>query len=632
MISIETKSSNVLEKLGTGKGRGNEIAPYLDTFYRNRHKNRQVNALEFLPILFNYNGAPLTLKHHFCMEPLFNGNLRSEFTFMCSRQVGKSMQLCTKSLFNASWRSHWNILFVAPFFETIRRLSSDYFASLIQQSPAQDVFRGPGCVSQVLERTLPNHSRIRFTYAYRSADRARGVHARELVCDEFQLMLPEVMPVLTACMDASPYGDYITRAGTPLTNANHLSVQFAEKSSRSHWCIPCRSCRRESVAALEYDLLTMIGPVHSGISYDCPGIRCPKCKYPLFPWDGYFINLNPEKRNEHVGIHVPSTIMPMHCCSPEKWRDLWKILNDPFMPEFTKFNESLGVPYDDGVTLLSELAIRKVAVLGPNRMDDVLPTLHKYGEKLIIGVDWGGGGLSGESLTKVSLCGLAPDGKIHVLFGMQFTSTASTQQQASIIHFLWKTSKAQFIAHDNLGIGSKCEAMLVEKGVPLATLLPMEYVGETQGVICRRRKATQERPRPAIAVDKTRGLLHLIEAIHSQQVLTFRMEKRFHASDLLLDLTHLRAEERVPVAGVKNATVLIQKEPGMSDDFAHAIHFAANALWSLNGAWPRLSKEILINTPQDLSDYMTDLAGHLDPETIDALLKTADDTPLSTSS
>lgn len=163
--------------------------------------------------------------------------------------------------------------------------------------------------------------------------------------------------------------------------------------------------------------------------------------------------------------------------------------------------------------------------------------------------------------------------------------------------------------------------MLVEKGVPILSLIPMEYTGETQGLIMRRRKASEERPRPAISVDKTRGLLHMIEAFRSGQVLTFRMTKRAHAAALLLDLTHLRAEERVYVHSVKSETILIQREPGQSDDFAHALHFAANWLWYSNDAWPRLTKQVVISTPQDLASYVTSLAKNLDPETVEALFR-----------
>ncbi len=621
MSTNTVDASNLLKNLNIAKGRGNALGEQLLNFYYEMKQTPMTNLSTMMPLLFNYEGKPLTLKDHFPMEPLLDCDAPREVTLMCSRQVGKSVQIAIRSLLNCVWTPHWNVLFVAPSFEAIRRISTDYFSELIDRSPARGILSGPGCTRQVLERTLPNQSRIRFTYAYRSADRARGIHARELVCDEYQLMLPDVMPVLTAVMDASEYGDYITRAGTPLTNANHLSREFKENSSRSHWMIPCQKCRKENIAALEYDLLGMIGPVRDDISRERPAIVCTKCGHYLYPWEGRFVHLNPQHRNTHLGLHVPSVVLPMHCCHVEKWVDLWKILSDQNVQDNTKYNESLGVPYDDGVTLLTQNDLERCAILNENYMKFVVPELPKYGGRVCIGVDWGGGGLSGESLTKVSVCALDASGKIHVLFGMSFASTATAQKQAEIIHYIWKLCGGPPIAHDNLGIGSKCEAMLVEKGVPYSALIPMEYTGETQGQIMRHRKASEERPRPAISVDKTRGLLHMIEAFRSGQVLTFRMTNRAHAKDLLLDLTHLRAEERVYVHSVKAETILIQREPGQSDDFAHAVHFAANWLWYSNDAWPRLTKQVIINTPQDLATYVTSLAKNMDPETIEALFR-----------
>lgn len=614
---------NLSKSLGNAKGRGNELAGHLMDLLNNKTKFALPTMADMVPLMFQYNGKPLSLDGHFPMEPLYHLDLPRETTLMCSRQVGKTMNVSARAILSAAWTPHWHILFVAPFFETIRRVSTDYFSSLIDGSPAKKVLTGRGCVRQVLERSLPNGSRLRFTYAHRSADRARGIATRENIYDEYQMMLPDVVPVLAATMNASQYGNIITRAGTPLTNSNHLSVEFKTNSSRSHWAIKC-SCGYHNVASIEQDLLKMIGPMRDDISLSRPGLVCAKCRNPVHPWTGQYIHYNPDKRRDHLGLHVPCVVLPMHCCNAEKWKDIWSTLSNQNIPQYTKFNELLGVPFDEGVLLLTEAHLMEVAVLGPNVLDSVLDKLHLYQGRLAIGVDWGGRGLSGESLTKIALCGLAPDGKIHVLFGLSMSQTASSQDEAAVINHLFQVTKPRFIAHDNLGIGARAEEMLVEKGIPRSIMVPMEYVGETQGAILKHRKRTPDRPRAVISVDKTRGLLHLIEAIKSRQVLTFQMTDRWHAKDLLMDLTHLRAEERVYVHSVKSETVLIQKEPGRSDDFVHAVHHAANILWSTFDRWPQLSTRTIIKTPQDLATYVVELAKVLDPETLDALMAKAD--------
>jgi hypothetical protein len=622
--------SNLQKVLLTAKGRGNELAQQIHDVMTLHQQGPISNIGSLMPLLFFYNGKPLSLQGHFTMEPLFDLDAPRNMTLMCSRQVGKSMNLTARALMNAAWTPHWNTLFVAPFFETIRRISTDYFATLIEQSPSRGIFTGPKCTKQVLERTLPNQSRIRFTYAHRNADRARGIHARELVCDEYQLMMPDVMPVLTATMDASEYGDYIMRAGTPLTNSNHLTIEFKENSSRSHWMIPCEGCGHKNIAAEEYDLLGMIGPLRQDISIDRPGVVCSKCRNPIFPWLGRFVHLNPSKRGEHLGLHVPSPILPMHCCNYQKWEDLHFILSNPNVPTYTKYNESLGVPFDDGVLLLTQKELSDVCVLNKNRIDDALQLANRYDGRIAIGIDWGGRGISGESLTKFCVAGLNSDGKIHAILGIQLPKTADSRAEATVLTHLWKVFKPQFIAHDNLGIGARAEEMMINAGVPATLFRPMEYAGETQGDILAFKPATQDRPKAVTRVDKTRGLLHLIEAIKCKQVLMFQRGTDLHADHCLLDLTHLRAEERVWVASVKSETILIQKEPGKSDDFAHALHHAANQLWSAYNAWPRLAKQLLIKTPQELTTYMSELAQCVDPETLEQFAKEVLDVDTST--
>lgn len=611
--------SNLSKILSIASRKNNELASVLLEILHKYQDKPPVNLEPFLPMLFSFNGKPINLRSYYTMEPLFDLNPTRDTTLMCSRQVGKTMNLSLRTLINSFWREHWKPLFVTPFYETTRRISTDYFASLIQQSPCRHLFTGPGCTNQVLERTLPNHSRIRFTYAYRSGDRARGIPANECIYDESQLMWPEVVGVINATMNASPHGNITTCAGTPITNANHHSRRFKENSTRSHWMTPCSACGHKNIAAAEYDLLKMIGPLRDDISIDRPAIICAKCKAPLHPWEGQFVHLNPSKRKEHLGLHIPCIVLPAHCCNYDKWRDIWSVLSDSNTPEHTKYNEILGVPFDDGVSLLSQLDVESNATLHSNKLEDALKIIHLYQGRIAIGVDWGGRGISGESRTKIAVCGLSSNGQMHILFGVQLPMTADSKKEAEVIYHLYKTCRPELIAHDNIGIGSRAEEMLVSHGVPKSIIIPMEYVGETQGFILKRRAPSESNPKLIYSVDKTRGLLHLVEAYKSGQIRSFKFEDQYHARDLLLDFTHLIAEERVYVHSVKSETILIQKEPGQSDDFVHAVHHAANILWEKYKAWPKMTLKLNIITPQDLSSYMVELAKYLDPETIESL-------------
>lgn len=605
--------------LSVARGRGEAFAHILSNMYERYKDSPPASLHPILPLLFMLNGSSVSLDDFPTMEPLFDVNPTKELTLMCSRQVGKSLTVSMRTIVNSAWTDHWKPLLVTPTFEQTRRMSTDYFASLIDQSPAKSLFTNSSCTKQVLERSFPNYSRIRFTYAHRNGDRARGIPANEVIYDEAQLMFPEVMAVVNATMNASPSGHIITCAGTPLTNANILSRRFREQSSRSHWAIKCPQCSHWNIAAEEYDLMAMIGPLTRDISRDRPGIRCSKCFRPLHPWTGRFIHLNPSKRKDHLGLHVPCIVLPMHCCHFDKWKDIHRVVFHSGLPRYTILNETLGVPCDDGVTLLTQAVLERQGVLNRNTVEDALTIANGYAGRIVIGIDWGGQGMSGESKTKIAVCGLSSRGTVDVIFGIQLDNTGEAGFETQVVLHLWKIFKAKFIAHDNIGIGARCEEMLVQAGVPLTTLLPMEYVGETQGMILKARKTTAEAPRQVYNVDKTRGLLHLVTAYQQGFIRTFQFEKAYQAESLLLDFTHLRAETKIWINSHKSETVLIQREPGQSDDFAHAVHHGANALWEFYRAWPKFKSPLIIQTPQDLSHYLSELARHMSPEMLEML-------------
>lgn len=612
--------SNLRRRVVAAGERGDDFARSLSDILKANCGGIVKNLSFLLPLIFIYGGKSISLKDYPTMEPLYNIVRPRRTLLLCSRQVGKSMNMAMDTWLESIWTPHWNTLFVSPFYETVRRISTDYFASMAESSPVPHLFFGKGCTKQVLERTLPNGSRIRFTYAHRNADRARGIHARSMKRDEVQLISEEVRLVLEATMFSSPTGIYTFDAGTPLTNANPASREFKEKSSRGHWMIPCRACGKENIAALEYDLIKMIGPARADISRDRPGILCSKCRYFLYPWDGRFIHLNPQLREEYLGLHIPLTVLPLHCCDAGKWRDLNAILNDQRTPEFRKYNESLGVPWDDGIAMITEVDIDKVAVLGDNRLDEIVKKLHEYPGRIAVGVDWGGGGLTKESLTKLAVVGLSSTGKADVLFGLQILNRVTRLEEAKIVHHVLKTVKADYLAHDYGNVGDAAEDMVVNLGWPRNKIMAMRYVGETQGQMLKQQKPTEAAPRGTISVDKSRSLQFMAQAIKNGAIRTFRKTTSLHARDLLLDLTHLVAEEKVFTGTMKSETILIHREEGQSDDFAHAMNFGCLALWSMHNAWPQLAKPLTLVTPQDLASYVQTMHDILDSETIEALI------------
>jgi hypothetical protein len=293
------------------------------------------------------------------------------------------------------------------------------------------------------------------------------------------------------------------------------------------------------------------------------------------------------------------------------------MLGNANVAEYVKYNEILGVPFDDGIALLTTVDLQKRAILNRNYVPDAIKRLSIYSGRIAIGIDWGGRGMSGTSLTKVCVVGMRSDSSIDILFGAQLPKDATSVDEAALIKYLYQMFKPEVIAHDNLGIGQRAEEMLITSGIPSNLFAPMEYAGETQGVIMKRRNIPGS-TKVVFNVDKTRGLLHLVEAFKQDKIFSFQMTEAYHANELMLDFTHIKAELRVFAHNVRSEMILIQAEPNQSDDFVHAVHHAANSLWFKYG-WPDLSKQLTIVTPQDLANYVCSLQRSLDQVTIDAL-------------
>jgi len=226
---------------------------------------RTGNTSKMIPLLFKYNGIPVSLEEHYPFEICFYHRRPRQMIKKCGRQVGKSFQNALELIMRGLMIPNWNMLYVTPLFEQVRRFSSQYVSALIAESPAKRLMTLKGSSKQILQRTLGNRSTMYFTYAQRDADRARGINANEVFFDEVQLMSSDVFPVLMQVMGGSPSGEYASYAGTPLSWGN-VGERFFQQSTMSEWMIPCRHCGYQNVASAEYDLFKMIGPVHPGIS------------------------------------------------------------------------------------------------------------------------------------------------------------------------------------------------------------------------------------------------------------------------------------------------------------------------------------------------------------------------------
>lgn len=553
------------------------------------------NLADILPLIFRYNGEPVTLNNHQPFETAFYINRPRRMMFKCARQVGKSFTNAQLVLLRANMIPNWNILYITPQFDTVRRFSSLYIKTLIEESPIRRQMYRKGFSAQVLQRTLANNSTLFFNYASNDANRTRGTNSHENFYDEVQLITSDTLDILAQTMGGSPFGEYETYAGTPLSPSNIIDRKFSE-STMSVWMIKCRHCGYENRAALEFDLLKMIGPLHEDISEKQPGLVCARCSKSgkhgmksLYTDDGRWYHRAPERRQSFLGLHIPQPIMKWHAHSYDRWLNLHNRLAGG--NEATIFNESLGESADTSFKPVSMDDLRRAAVL-PHSGHDVAAAQQRSNRylRLVMGIDWGGGGMTGLSLTKAAILGFDADGRTDVLYGIELNHAHRPAEEVKVLTQLARLFKVHTIAHDaGGGVGATRETMMRQNGVGNADIWSMSYTGAMKNNIIVYHPATADNPLPWYSIDKSQSLMFTCQALKQGHLRTFKLDYvNDNNTGLLHDFTSLYTD--VSRSPGRSDILIIDREEGTCDDFAHAVNLGAHALWSGGHCYPKLSR------------------------------------------
>lgn len=566
-----------------------------------------INTLEpMLPLLFRFKKAPLTLKDYQPMAPLFRTDRPQHLVFKCSRQVGKSLSLASGGLAMASAIDNFNMLFVTPLQEQIKRFSINYVKQLIEDSPFRDKFTSEFGVNTMQQRSLPNGSTLHFSFASTSADRIRGINSDFVGFDEIQDFDADLLSVIAATAAASKY-EYYQYTGTPKTLDNTLQGLWMD-SSQAEWWVKCDHCGEYNIPSLEYHLEEMIGPLHDDISEACPATICHKCKKPIFPRNGFWVHRYPERRATNAGYHVPAIVLPLHFADKTKWASLLAKQQGAAQTSRAKFcNEVLGEAVDVGQKLVSMTELTAAGSLPwENNPEFPSPEIFKrlgsYPYK-ILSADWGGGGKDMVSFSVLALMGMRPDGAIDVLWGKRFTASLDHHGEAVECLKLMKRFQVNYLVHDYTGAGALRETILHKAGVPINKIIPIQYVGSAKHNIINFIPACPQHPRDYYTVDKTRSLLYTIDAIKQNQLNFFRYdgslgstekksaeEKMSAPSSLMNDFLALVEEKVTSASGAD--TYKIGRSLKASDDFAQAVNIGCVALWHLSGNWPNFAKDV----------------------------------------
>jgi len=547
------------------------------------------NLTSFLPSLLNLERKPMTLDDHFVFYPLFSTYCVPNVTVRAGRQIGKTHQTSARLILDLATQPGYKVLVVLPLQEQSDRMSSIIFKPMVDESPVRAILGYEGSMGSVRRRKFDNGSLIYFSYAGADANRVRGIAGiDQLYVDESQDLDSEHLPILRECQSSRPSPVTIL-SGTSKTNGSLLEKSWM-MSSQGVWHIKCDLCSFDNICCIEPDghMMTMLGPVRDDISENEPGLVCHRCQKPVRPRHGRWVHRFPERRRDSVGYFIPQPIMPSHYAHPVKWSQLIGKMNGAESFTVAKFhNEVLGEAYDQAYKLITEEQLREAAQgVGPNTMKDAMNRMSRY-PFIVLGVDWGGGGESGASRTSVAAVGFNHDGTAEAFFGYRFPPTIDPISEGKEIARLAGVFRAQLIAHDGNGSGRVSEATVTQCGWPITRIAPMVYRATVGGDMVEHHKAVNNRSRGFYSLDKGQSLQFLCSAIKAKKLRFFNYDYAdVHQTGLIYDFTNLAQELKDSSTGQFYRIVKVYDQ--QTDDFAHAVNFAACAGWEASGGWPNL--------------------------------------------
>jgi hypothetical protein len=571
------------------------------------------NYAWFLPIVFQLNGIPYSIDNYKQFSPMFDTEQPGRQLWKTARQVAKTTSTAASSLLVANNRPYTTTLFVAPRYEQIRRISGNVVRPFIENSPLVHQWTSTSTEKSVLQKTFKNGSKHIFSFALLDADRTRGVAADWVRYDEIQDINPDHLPIIRECTSASKLAIQ-TFTGTPLTLSNTIETLWQD-SSQAEWFIPCLACNHINIPSIEHDLLKMIGPYREDISPHRPGIICARCHRPVFPEHGRWVHKFHEKALRFAGYHISQPIMHLHYSDKNKWLSLLEKQNSNSVAPYVFTNEVLGESAATGNQLLTLPELLQSCRLpwdnSPNSPDpEILWRIHNNRYVVMaLGVDWGGGGVSGVSYTTLSLLGYLSDGTIDVCWGKRLLTPNDHLREAAEVWHWVRYFNVRIMAHDYTGAGVLRESYLVQAGFPVGFSMPMQYVGSATRSLINYVEPTPEHQRAHYRLDKTRSLLTTLTGIKTGRIRFFRDDyKSGENAGLVRQFLALQDEKRESERA--GDIYLITRLEGQSDDFAHATNLGASALYHVHKSWPDLSQIYTGPVIEPLTDAQLRAFGH----------------------
>ena len=296
-------------------------------------KQVELSRSEFAEAFLYLNGHQLSLDDYPHLRQIYNINA-DDVVLHFSRQTAKSTTLANIMIANSALIPHFKTLYVAPTVDQTKVFSHDRVNPVMEGSPfIKEHYLNASVVQNVFMKQMLNGSRMYLRYALLSADRLRGYSADMNLFDECQDLRADIIPIIRETMSRSMHKKSLF-SGTPKRTRGTLA-DIWNRSTQSEYTIKCEKCNKWNI----------LGEDNIGKH----GIICKKCGGDLENKNGQWVSTYSDTSN-------PPTLEGYRVCllhfAKAPWVDWQKDVLEK-MEHSSKaifYNESLALPYDDGVS------------------------------------------------------------------------------------------------------------------------------------------------------------------------------------------------------------------------------------------------------------------------------------------
>ncbi len=418
---------------------------------------------------------------------------------------------------------------------------------------------------------------------------ANGYGVHNCSFDEIQDLDHADLPIVESCMGASPY-KIVRYTGTPKTFDNTMNLLW-EDTSQAQWHIIC-SCGKYNRAAVDGDLLKMIGDNSQRPNGDHRTLICAACGNPLNSRNGFYVHDFPERQLTFPGYHIPQPILPMHYESPKDWEVLLETQREKATYVF--YNEVLGESYDSGAKMLTQEDLRAAATVEPCDPQQTPPGRYIA---TMEGVDWGGRGKEKTtdtedfiSNTALAIGGMLASGVIEIFWLHKVPYAVDMGHESKMVANVAAQARCDYVAMDYGGQGNVQEAQVRAHGWPIERVIPFTYavMAPTRPIVFYN-PPSHRGVRSSYTLDKPRSLLLLAELIKRKLVLLPQGDR--YLNHFLRDFLALYEESIDNPSGSPRR--LVKRMSRRTDDVAHAINFVVMGLYHQTQRWPAIAQSFI---------------------------------------